>query len=277
MTTASPLTPLPVAVIVGASSGIGEALAREFARRGYRVALLARRVEPLTVLANEINAQHGAERARGAGEREPLRGSQSAGEASRRARSYPHDVTDYAAVPQLFQKILAEFGRLDVLIYNAGLLVPVGLDEYNFEKDRQMIETNTLGGMAWLNLGAQYFERQRGGSLVGIGSVAGDRGRVGAPAYNTSKAALSTFLEALRNRLTRHGVHVLTVKPGFVATDMLKHSPRTFWVIAPEQAARDIANAVRARKQVIYTPARWGLLMFVIRHVPSVIFRRLKF
>jgi short-subunit dehydrogenase len=255
MTTASPLTPLPVAVIVGASSGIGEALAREFARRGYRVALLARRAEALGALANDINAQHGVER----------------------ACVYPHDVTDYAAAPQLFQKILADCGRLDVLIYNAGLLVPVGLDEYNFEKDRQMIETNMLGGMAWLNLGAQYFERQRGGSLVGVGSVAGDRGRVGAPAYNTSKAALSTFLEALRNRLTRHGVHVLTVKPGFVATDMLKHSPRTFWVIAPEQAARDIANAVRARKQVIYTPARWGLLMFVIRHVPSVIFRRLKF
>lgn len=255
MTTISPLTPTPVAVIVGASSGIGEALARELAERGYRVALLARRIEPLTALANEINAQHGGGR----------------------ACIYPHDVMDYAAAPQLFQKILAEFGRLDVLIYNAGVLVPVGLDEYHFDKDRQMIEINTLGALAWLNLGAVYFERQRGGSLVGISSVAGDRGRVGAPAYNTSKAALSTFLEALRNRLTRHGVHVLTVKPGFVATDMLKHSPRTFWVISPEQAARDIAHALRARKQVIYTPARWGLLMFVIRHVPSVIFRRLKF
>jgi short-subunit dehydrogenase len=255
MTTPSPLTPLPVAVIVGASSGIGAALAREFARRGYRLALLARRAEALDALAAEINAQHGADR----------------------ARIYPHDVTDYAAAPPLFQKILAEFGRIDVLIYNAGVLIPVGPDEYNFEKDRQMLEVNTLGGMAWLNLGAQFFERQRSGSLVGISSVAGDRGRVGAPAYNTSKAALNTFLEALRNRLTRHGVHVLTVKPGFVATDMLKHSPRTFWVISPEQAARDIADAVRNRKQVIYTPARWGLLMFVIRHIPSVIFRRLKF
>lgn len=255
MSISSALTPLPVAVIVGASSGIGEALAREFARRGYRLALLARRVEALNALAAEINAQHGSDR----------------------ARAYPHDVTDYAAAAPLFQKILADFGRLDVLIYNAGVLIPVGPDEYNFEKDRQMLEVNTLGALAWLNLGAQYFERQRSGSLVGISSVAGDRGRVGAPAYNTSKAALSTFLEALRNRLTRHGVHVLTVKPGFVATDMLRHSPRTFWVISPEQAARDIANAVRNRKQVIYTPARWGLLMFVIRHIPSVIFRRLRF
>ncbi len=251
----SPLTPIPVALIVGASSGIGEALAREFARRGYRVALLARRVEALNALAAEINTQHGPER----------------------ARAYPHDVTEYAETPALFQKILAEFGRLDVLIYNAGVLIPVGPDEYNFEKDRQMLEVNTLGAIAWLNVGAQFFERQGSGSLVGISSVAGDRGRVGAPVYNTSKAALNTFLEALRNRLTRHGIHVLTVKPGYVATDMIKHSPRTFWVISPEQAARDIADGVRARRQVIYTPARWGLLMFVIRHIPSVIFRRLKF
>jgi short-subunit dehydrogenase len=100
---------------------------------------------------------------------------------------------------------------------------------------------------------------------------------VGAPAYNTSKAALTTYLEALRNRLTRKGVHVLTVKPGFVATEMLKNAPRTFWVISPEQAAKDIYAAMRARKQEIYTPARWGWLMFVIRNLPSFIFRRLKF
>jgi short-subunit dehydrogenase len=100
---------------------------------------------------------------------------------------------------------------------------------------------------------------------------------VGAPAYNTSKAALTTYLEALRNRLTRKGVHVLTVKPGFVATEMLKNAPRTFWVISPEQVAKDIYAAMRTRKQEIYTPARWGLLMFIIRNLPSFIFRRLKF
>lgn len=248
------LSPTPVAVVVGASSGIGEALVRQFAQAGYRVAALARRADRLEALCAELNAA-----------------------APGRARAYAHDVTRPAEAPALFQQLLADLGRIDVLIYNAGLLVPVGAEEYDFEKDRQMLEVNTLGAMAWLNLGAQLFARQRGGHLVGIGSVAGDRGRVGAPAYNTSKAALATFLEALRNRLSRLGVHVLTVKPGFVATEMLKHSPRTFWVISPEQAAADIFAALRARKQQIYTPSRWGLMMFVIRNLPSVLFRRLKF
>jgi short-subunit dehydrogenase len=208
----------------------------------------------LEKLGGEINSTHGAGR----------------------ALSYPHDVTHYAEAPALFQKILADLGRLDIIVYNAGVQFPVTLDEYDFAKDQQMMAVNALGAMAWLNLAAQYCERAGGGHIVGVSSVAGDRGRVGAPAYNTSKAALSTFLEALRNRLTRKGVHVLTVKPGFVATDMLKAAPRVVWVITPEQAADDIWRALRARRQVIYTPARWGLVMFVIRSLPSFIFRRLK-
>jgi short-subunit dehydrogenase len=71
-------------------------------------------------------------------------------------------------------------------------------------------------------------------------------------------------------------VHVLTVKPGFVATDMLRSAPRAFWVIPPDQAAADIWAAIRARRQVVYTPRRWRLVMLVIRHIPSVLFRRLK-
>jgi short-subunit dehydrogenase len=253
--TSPPLAPQPAALIIGASSGIGEALARRLAAEGYRVALVARRAELLDALTVAINAQHGADC----------------------ARAYPHDVTRYTEAPALFQKILADFGRLEVVVYNSGILLPVGLSEYNFEKDRQMMEVNVLGALAWLNPAAQVFEQMGGGHIVGISSVAGDRGRVSAPVYNTSKAALTTYLEALRNRLTRHGVHVLTVKPGFVATDMIKHSPRLFWVITPEQAAADIVAALRTRRQTIYTPARWGLLMFVIRNLPSVIFRRLSF
>lgn len=252
---ASALSPRPGAVILGASSGIGAALARQLARDGYQVALVARRAELIEKLAADLNTQYGPGR----------------------ARAYVHDVTAPAEAPALFQRLVADLGRLEVLVYNAGQLLPVALDEYNFEKDRQMFAVNVEGALAWLNLGAAFFERQRSGHLVGVSSVAGDRGRVGSPAYNASKAALSTLLEALRNRLTRHGVHVLTVKPGFVDTDMLKTAARTFWVIKPEQAAADIGRALKARRQVIYTPARWGLLMAVIRHIPSFIFRRLKF
>ena len=113
---------------------------------------------------------------------------------------------------------------------------------------------------------------------MGIASVAGDRGRVGNPGYNTSKAGLATYLEALRNRLTRHGVNVLTVKPGFLKTDMLKAAQgATPFAVEPSKAADDIIQAMKRRKQQIYTPSIWRWIMLAIQHTPSIIFRRLSF
>lgn len=255
MTVSSALQPTPGAIIVGASSGIGAALAKRLAQAGYRVALLARRTEMLETLCQELNQAHGPNC----------------------ARAYAHDATHYAEAPALFQTILSDLGQLDVVIYNAGVMPAVALNEYNFAKDRQMVEVNTLGAMAWLNQAAQAFDKLGRGHIVGISSVAGERGRVKSPGYGTSKAALTTYLEALRNRLTRKGVHVLTVKPGFVATDMLKGTGITAGAISPEQAAEDIFQAIRHRRQTIFTPARWGLVALVLRHIPSVIFRRMSF
>lgn len=255
---ATPLKPRRRAIIVGASSGIGAALARRLAREGYTLALIARREKQLRALCDEINAASS----------EP------------RARYYVHDVIDYLSVPDLLQRILADLGGMDLFVYNAGILRFVELDEFNFTADREMFEINTMGALAWLNPVAASFHNLKAGQIVGISSVAGDRGRIGAPAYNSSKAALSTYLEALRNRLTRHGVNVLTVKPGFVDTDILQAAgpaKRTFSVITPDQAADGIWKAIRARKQTVYVPAQWGLIMLIIRHIPSIIFRRLSF
>jgi short-subunit dehydrogenase len=249
----STLQPIQGAIVVGASSGIGEAVARRLGREGYAVALVARRADRLTKICEGIKAAGG------------------------RASVYPHDVTHYDETPKLFQTILRDLGRVDVVVYAAGVMPAVGLSEFNFEKDRAMLEVNVLGAVAWLGQAATLFERSGSGHIVGLSSVAGDRGRVLNPAYNASKAALSTYLEALRNRLTRKGVHVLTVKPGFVDTDMLKNARRTFWVVSPDQVAAEVWAAIRSRKQQIYVPARWGLMMLIIRHVPSFIFRRLSF
>ncbi len=253
--TATPLTPKKRAILVGASSGIGAALAHRLADEGYQIALLARRAEMLEELTNEINSKHG----------------------ETRAIHYVHDVTDYQAVPELFKKIISDLGGLDTFIFNAGISQMVGLKKYNFEKDRLTLEVNLLGALAWLNPVAENFQNLKSGQIVGISSVAGDRGRVGNPAYNTSKAALSCHLEALRNRLDKHGINVLTIKPGFVQTDMIKDAKKLFWVISPEQAAKDIYNAMNKRKQEIYTPARWRWVMLIIRNIPSFIFRKLTF
>ena len=243
------------AIIVGASSGIGAALARRLAEEGYRLALLARRADRLAALCEEINAK--------------------AGEV--RAISYVHDVTDYEAVPGLLQEITARLGGLDLFIYNPGILFPSGMKHFEFDKDRRVTEVNYLGALAWLDPVAAMFHRQKAGQIVGISSVTGERGRVGNPAYNASKAALSCYLEALRNRLTRRGVHVLTVKPGYVLTEMTAGMKNLYFAISAERAAADICKAIHKRKQVIYIAPIWRLVMFVVRNIPSIIFRRLSF
>jgi len=252
---ATPLNPRRRGIIVGASIGLGAALARKLAREGYSLALLARSEEKLEALCNEINTDGGF------------------------AQAYVHDVTEYEKIPDLLRKIVAELGGLDLAVFVAGAtLPPGGLNKYNFENDHKMIETNLIGAVAWLNPIAEMFQSARVGQIVGIASIAGDRGRVGNPAYNASKAGLATYLEALRNRLTRDGVHVLTVKPGFMKTEMLKEAfGATPFAIEPEKAADDIVKAMKKRKQLIYTASIWRWIMLAIQHTPSFIFRKLTF
>ena len=252
---ATPLKPQLRGLIIGGSSGMGAALARRLGREGYVLAVVARRKAQLTALCKEINQN----------------------KKETHALAYVHDVNDYKAVPDLLRRITADLGGLDLVIYAAGVNFPPGPDAYDFDRDRQMLEVNLIGAFAWLNPIADMFCSAKRGQIVGISSVAGDRGRVGNPGYNTSKAGLTTYLESLRNRLTRHGVNVLTVKPGFVQTDMLKAAQKVMFPITAEKAADDIWKAIRARKQQIYTPWFWSWIMFVIRNIPSVLFRRMSF
>ncbi len=147
--------------------------------------------------------------------------------------------------------------------------------EYNFEKDREIIEVNVLGAFAWLNEAANRFERLKSGTIIGISSVAGERGRRGNPAYCTSKAALTTYLESLRNRLSQYGVRVVTIKPGMVDTAMTRGKPGQLWVISADEAAKRILAYAHIGKNTAYIPSRWRLLMFVLKCMPSFIFRRL--
>jgi short-subunit dehydrogenase len=252
---ATPLRPRRRALILGASSGLGAELARTLSTDGYSLALIARNKEKLEALCREINTNGGD------------------------AHPYAHNVTTYAEIPPLLLKIVAELGGLDAVLYVASVnLPPGGMDKYNFENDRQMIEVNLIGAMAWLTPIAEMFQSAKSGQIVGISSVAGDRGRVGNPAYNASKAGLTTYLEALRNRLTHHGVNVLTVKPGFMKTEMLKAaSGPTPFAVEPSFAAQHIIRAMKKRKQTIYIAPIWRWIMLVIQHTPSFIFRKLSF
>ena len=241
------------AVVVGASSGIGAALVRRLADAGYKVAAVARRRDALEELCAEIN------------DKRP----------ERRAWAFAHDVTDTENARAVFEQIAVALDGLDVLVYSAGVMPDVGPDQFDIELDRKMVEVNVIGAMAWINLAAERFQLQGRGTIVGIGSVAGDRGRIKGPAYGATKAALHTFLESVRNRLARHGVHVLTIKPGPVETPMTENLGKLPMVIEADAAADQIFRAIAARQMVAYVPFQWMPIMGVIKSIPSVIFRRM--
>ena len=234
------------AIVVGASSGIGAALVRRLAQEGWKVAALARRGSELEALARECGAL---------------------------VRT--HDVKDFDAVPELFEALVKELGGLELLVYAAAVMPRIGRDEYDTRKDIEQLAVNVGGCIAWGNAAAVFFRAQRAGTIVGISSIAGVRGRKGNPVYCTTKAAMNTYLEALRNRLAESNVHVCTIKPGFVDTAMTKGMEKLFWLISADEAARQILKAARARANERFVPRRWWLVATVIRCIPSFLFRHL--
>ncbi|MBX3108724.1 MAG: SDR family NAD(P)-dependent oxidoreductase [Fimbriimonadaceae bacterium] len=243
--------PTPVigikAIVVGASSGIGEEIARQIAEGGGFVATVARRTDRMQPLADRF---------------------------PERVFPFGHDVRDIDEVPELFQKCTDALGGLDLIVYCAGVMPPVGPHEYNTEKDLSMIAINNVGAVAWLNAAATRMEAAGHGSIIGIGSVAGDRGRFGQPVYNASKAFLHTYLEALRNRLAKKGVKVVTIKPGPTATEMTADLNLKGAMPAPVAAAKIIALKDRTGEHYLKFAHR--IVFAVIKAIPSPIFRRLK-
>ena len=241
------------AIVIGASSGIGAEIARQLAAGGCSVALLGRRVDELQKVAAGIARAGGG-----------------------RAIVAAHDVTAYDTVPAVLERLVRELGGLDLLVYAAGTMFVPGESEYDFARERAGIEVNLLGAIAWTTPVAAMFEARRAGTIVGISSIAGERGRRTFPGYSTSKAGLSTWLEALRNRVARHGVNVVTVKPGFVDTPMTAHLEQKPMAISATKAATLIlAAARRGGSPSVFVPGRWWLVAMVLRHLPSTVFRRL--
>jgi short-subunit dehydrogenase len=234
------------AIVIGASSGIGRELVRQLAARGDQVAAVARRTEMLQSLANEYPG---------------------------RVHCYTHDVSKTSEVPQLFEQIAKDLGGLDIVIYNAGVMPEVGPSEFSFDKDLQMINVNITGAVAWLNEAAHRFAQVKAGTIVGIGSVAGDRGRKGQPVYNMSKAALASYLESLRNRLHKFGVKVVTIKPGPTATEMTQHLHLKGMMDAKSVAAFTISKLEKPGEHYVKFTHR--LIFAVIKRIPGPIFRHL--
>lgn len=238
------------AIVVGASSGMGAALVEQLASEGVRVVAIARRKDALEELARRCG-----------GNVIPL----------------AHDVHDFDAVPALFERCVRELGGLDLFVYATGIMTEVGAQEFDTRKDLDMLAVNVGGAVAWTNEAAKLFRTQRSGTIVGISSIAGERGRKGNPVYGTTKAALNHYLEALRNRLADYDVHVCTIKPGFVETAMLAQARaqgRSIQgAISAQAAARSILRAARSRRNEVFVPFKWTLVAAVIRNIPSLLFK----
>ncbi len=233
-------------IIVGASSGMGAELAKLMSARGDQVAAVARRKDKLEELASTCPGM----------------------------LVFEHDVTHFDEIPALFSQICRDLGGLDIVVYASGVMPEVGGSEFSFEKDKAMIDVNLTGAVAWLNLAATRFQNVGAGTIVGIGSVAGERGRQGQPVYNTTKAALKTYLEALRNRLSKHGVKVVTIKPGPTETEMTSHLG--IKGMMPAKTAAELILKKMEKGNEHYLKFAHKIIFTIIRCFPSGIFRRLK-
>lgn len=231
----------PVAIVVGASSGIGRALAKELAARGWRLGLAARREDLLRDLSSELPGGAEVQRV---------------------------DVTALDEARAALEALIARLGRVDLFVQSSGWGEPN--PDLALATEVQTVDVNVRGWVNAVNVAVRTFERQGSGHLVGISSIAGIRGAGVAPAYGASKAFESTYLDALRASFARRlpRVTVTDVVPGWVDTAMAK-SPQRFWVAPVDKAARQIADAIGRRERRAYVTKRWRLVAWVLRAMPD--------
>jgi decaprenylphospho-beta-D-erythro-pentofuranosid-2-ulose 2-reductase len=186
------------------------------------------------------------------------------------------DLDDTAAHPGLIAQGVEALGGMDLALLAHGVLGDQAAAESSYQTTEAILQTNTLSPISLLTWLGNYCERQRGGTLAVISSVAGDRGRQSNYIYGTSKAALTTFCSGLRNRLDRHGVNVITIKPGFVITPMTSGMKLGPLAATPEKIAEGIVRAIQKRRDVVYLPWFWRIIMAIIRAVPERVFKGMK-
>jgi len=237
------------AVIIGASSGIGAALAVELSRRGYALGLAARRIEMM--------------------ERElvPKLSSPSC--------CTFMDVMDIEASITALHVLIRQLGGIDLLVINAGISGSSPVMER--ESTENLIKINVLGFAGMLHEGYRIFQRQGHGHIVGISSIASLLPHPNGSAYNASKAFVSNYLDSIRLRIRRRGenISVTDVLPGYVLTPMTEENKRMFWVADAEKAARQISDDIIKRRAVSYVTRRWRLIAWLLSLMPRGILNRI--
>lgn len=237
-------------LILGGTSDIGIAIAKEFAGNDFTIHLAGRNMDYLHRIAKDVAIRNNSE-----------------------VKPVFFEATDFDS-HRGFYNALAP--RPDVCICIFGYLGNQSMAETDWTEAGKIIDINYKGAVSILNIAAEDFAARGEGSVIGISSVAGDRGRQSNYFYGSAKAGFTSYLSGLRNRLYRKGVQVLTVKPGFVATKMTEGLDLPAKLTAkPEQVARAVYQAYRKKKDVIYVLGTWKYIMLLIRNIPEAIFKRL--
>jgi len=241
-------------LIIGATSAIAEAAARLFAARGDALFIVARNAEHLRLIAEDLS----------------VRGAM-------RAATATLDVTDFAAHEALLDAAERELGSIDIVLVAHGTLSDQDECQRSVAAMRREFDINGVSAMALLTVLANRMEARGSGTLAVISSVAGERGRQSNYVYGAAKAALSTFLGGLRQRLAKANVNVLTIKPGFVDTPMTAAiTPKGALWAQPDRVAAGIVKAIDSGRSVVYLPWFWRWIMLVIRLIPEPVFKRIK-
>jgi decaprenylphospho-beta-D-erythro-pentofuranosid-2-ulose 2-reductase len=239
------------ALILGATSDMALAIARVFADHGYSLTLAARNVERLKAIHADVVIRHRAV-----------------------VHTIFFDALDISSHHDFYLNLPI---KPDVVVCVFGLLGDQIKAQANWDHCLEIIYSNYVGAVSILNIAANDFEKRKQGVIVGISSVAGERGRQSNYLYGSAKAGFTAYLSGLRNRLFKHGVHVVTVKPGFVKTKMLESMKTPGPITAsPQQVGKAVYAAVANRKNTIYTLSIWRPIMYIIKTIPEGIFKKLK-
>jgi short-subunit dehydrogenase len=238
-------------LVLGATSGIAEATCRVWAAEGASLFLVARNSEKLAAVAADLK----------------IRGAHYVDTAVA-------DLDDTAKHPELLAHAINSLTGIDVAYLAHGVLGDQAAAEADFEAAEQILHTNFIAPVSLLTWLANHMVQRKSGVLAVLSSVAGDRGRKSNYVYGSSKAGLSAFLGGLRNRVDREGVTVLTIKPGPVKTAMTTSMPGSEKFADVNAVAKTIAAAVAARKDTLYVPFKWQIIMFVLTHIPESIFKK---
>ena len=240
-------------LITGASSGLGEGMARHLARRGHRLALVARRRDRLDRLAVEL---------RSAGAPEVWVGEL--------------DVTQYATIPDVLARAADALGGLDVVVVNAGTAGTTIIGRGHLAEARRIIDTNLTGAIATIEAAVERFRKQGHGQVVAISSVAAARGTKGQGAYSASKAGLSRYLESLRVETVGENIQVTELAPGFIDTDLNRHMKNRPFVVSAEKGTAALVDAIEKQVGFRYIPVwPWTMMAQLLKILPAKVVARI--